>query len=350
MTTRHLVVDLQSSAPHLRLPEWGGDWIRGIAPPGWQVTVVSSTAVTAGNGTSQASDESVAAMAYAEVFFGYGITAPLVQAAPALRWAHSASAGIGGSITPILRERVRAGAGLVFTNSAGVYAEVMAETVLASVLHFVRGLDLAVQQQAQAVWNQHPFATGDRQGRELNEHRVLIIGAGGIGTSVATRFAALGCRCTGIRRRPELGPPPGFARVVGLDALDAELAEADVVVIAAPETEATKALVDDARLALLPLGAIVVNVARGSLLAEAALLKALDAGRLRGAVLDVFQTEPLPVDSLFWTHPRVLVLPHVSGVSPRRQWTRVLELFEDNWRRYVAGTPLRNVVDLDAGY
>jgi phosphoglycerate dehydrogenase-like enzyme len=86
------------------------------------------------------------------------------------------------------------------------------------------------------------------------------------------------------------------------------------------------------------------------LIDEEALLAALHAGRVRGAVLDVFQTEPLPRDSVWWHHPQVLITPHVSGVSPRRQWTRALELFEDNWRRWVAGEPLRNVVDLDAGY
>jgi phosphoglycerate dehydrogenase-like enzyme len=138
--------------------------------------------------------------------------------------------------------------------------------------------------------------------------------------------------------------------VVGTDVLDAELPAADVVVLAAPETPATRHVLDGPRLALLPAGAIVVNVARGGLLADEALLEALDSGRLRGAVLDVFRTEPLPADSPYWRHARVLVTPHVSGVSPRRQWGRLLDLFEDNWRRWAAGIPLRNVVDLDAGY
>ena len=92
-----------------------------------------------------------------------------------------------------------------------------------------------------------------------------------------------------------------------------------------------------------------MNAARGALVADEALLDALHRHQLRGAVLDVFNTEPLPVDNPYWQHPRVLVTPHVSGVSPQ-QWRRGLELFEDNWRRWHAGTPLRNVVDLDAGY
>jgi phosphoglycerate dehydrogenase-like enzyme len=143
--------------------------------------------------------------------------------------------------------------------------------------------------------------------------------------------------------------PDGFASIAGPDDLDRLLPEADVVVVAAPLTEQSAAMLDAGRLALLPPGAIVVNVARGALIDDAALVAALDNG-LRGAVLDVFSTEPLPADSPYWRHPRVLVTPHVSGVSPRRQWIRALDLFEDNWQRWAAGVPLRNVVDLDAGY
>ncbi|HYW32837.1 MAG TPA: NAD(P)-dependent oxidoreductase, partial [Gemmatimonas sp.] len=173
---------------------------------------------------------------------------------------------------------------------------------------------------------------------------------GGIGSAVARRFTALGCSCTGVRRRPELGIPEGFSAIGGPDDLDRLLPDADVVVVAAPLTEASHATLDGRRLALLPDGAIVVNVARGGLIDDGALLVALGSGRLRGAVLDVFGTEPLPADSPYWQAPRVLITPHVSGVSPRRQWTRALDLFEDNWRRWVADRPLRNVVDLDAGY
>ena len=348
MSTRHLLVDLQSSSPHLRLPESDASQLHARAPRGWRVTVVGSTAVTAANGTSQSSDETLAAVADAEVYVGYGITPPVLAAAPNLKWAHSASAGIGGSITPALIERVRHG--LHFTNSAGAYGDVMAETVLAGVMHFVRSLDVVVRQQAVPVWNQHVIANGPLAAHELSEHRVLVIGAGGIGSCVGRLFTALGCVCTGIRRRPELGPPDGFARVEGPDALENELSQAEIVVLAAPDTPGTHSLLNAARLALLPTGAIVVNVARGALVDEMALVEALDHGKLRGAVLDVFQTEPLPVDHPLWRHPKVLVIPHVSGVSPRRQWARVLGVFEDNWRRYVAGKPLRNIVDLSAGY
>ena len=161
------------------------------APRGWRVTVVGSTAVTAANGTSQSSDETLAAAADAEVYVGYGITPPVLAAAPNLKWAHSASAGIGGSLTDALRERVQRG--LQFTNSAGAYGEAMAETVLAGVLYFVRSLDVVVRQQAEPVWNQHVIAHGPLEAHELSEHRVLVVGAGGIGSCVGRLFTALGC-------------------------------------------------------------------------------------------------------------------------------------------------------------
>jgi phosphoglycerate dehydrogenase-like enzyme len=341
---RRLVVDLQSTAPHMRLPQWASDTLRNETPSGWETIIVQSPTVSAGDGTNRVSKETLDAVASAEAYFGFGVPAELISAAPRLRWAHSASAGVGGSLTPEFRA-----SGALLTNSAGVYAEAMADTVVAGVFYFARGLDYAVHQQRDAKWDQTPFVTATARMREVQELRVLVIGAGGIGSAVARRLRALGCHTVGIRRRPELGIPDGFERVAGPNDVDAELSKADVVVLSAPLTGESRHLLDGRRLALLPDGAIVVNVARGALLEEAALIGALDSGRVRGAVLDVFAKEPLPVDSPFWRHPRVLVTPHVSGVSPRH-WERALALFQENWRRWTAGEPLRNVVDLTAGY
>lgn len=342
---RRLVVDLMSSAPHQRFPDYARERVIANTPEGWETVVIDAPSISLGNGTNRASSEALDAMREAEVYYAFGIVPEMVEAASGLKWAHSAAAGVTGSITPALRA-----SGVHFTNSAGIFAEPMADTVLGGVLHFARGLDLAVRQQAERVWDQKPFITPPLESRELNELRILVVGAGGIGSAVARRFSALGCDCTGIRRRPERGVPHGFTSVAGPDAIDALLPEHDVVVIAAPLTAETGALLDRHRLALLPEGAIVVNVARGALIDEAAMLETLNAGRLRGAMLDVFMTEPLPAASGFWAHPRVLITPHTSGVSLRRHWTRALDLFEDNWRRYRSGEPLRNVVDLDAGY
>ncbi|MEP6764921.1 MAG: NAD(P)-dependent oxidoreductase [Gemmatimonadaceae bacterium] len=163
-------------------------------------------------------------------------------------------------------------------------------------------------------------------------------------------LSALGSRCYGVRRRPELGIPAGFENVVGFDEMQSILPFGDIAVITAPLTPATRKLMDAKRLALLPDGAIVVNVARGALLDEEALLCELDSERLRGAALDVFEGEPLQADSPFWKHPRVLVTPHVSGVSPERHWDRTLTLFEENWRLWSEGKALRNIVDAESGY
>lgn len=342
---RRLVVDLQSSVPTMALPGWAADRLRAATPDGWELVIVQSPTDSSGDGTSAVSDETMAAVGCAEAYVGYGLPASLVAAAPQLQWAHSASAGVGSLITPELLS-----AGLVLTNSAGVYAEGMADTVLAGVMYFVRGLDHAVRLQQAGTWDTRPFQSPPHAVREIAGLRVLVVGAGGIGSAVATRFTALGASCTGVRRRPSLGVPAGFARVVGPEAIDAELASADVLVLAAPLTEASRGLMDAHRLALLPTGAVVVNVARGALLDDDALLAALDRGTLRGACLDVFPREPLPKSSPYWSHPRVLVTPHVSGASPERHWHRALVLFEDNWRRWVAGEPLRNVVDSTAGY
>jgi phosphoglycerate dehydrogenase-like enzyme len=138
--------------------------------------------------------------------------------------------------------------------------------------------------------------------------------------------------------------------VVAADALDEVLAGADVVVLAAPATAETRGLLDGRRIGLLPAGAVVVNVGRGSLVDEPALTGALTAERLRGAVLDVFAEEPLPAASPLWGLPNVLITPHVSATSPGRFWARMLPLFLDNWARWDRGEPLRNVVDLRAGY
>jgi phosphoglycerate dehydrogenase-like enzyme len=154
----------------------------------------------------------------------------------------------------------------------------------------------------------------------------------------------------GVRRRPELGAPEGFERVVGPDELAALLPEADVLVLAAPLTAGTRSLVGAAELDRLPADAIVVNVARGTLLDEHALADRVRSGRLRGAVLDVFRQEPLEAASPLWALPGVLLTPHVSSVSPRRFWDRELDLFEENWARWSRGEPMRNVVDKNAGY
>ena len=342
---RLLVADLNAVAPAWTLPAWAADGLRAGVPAGWRLHLVRAPTVSDGDGGDRPSDEVLAAVREAEAYVGFGLPRALLGAAPGLRWVHSAAAGVGSAIHPELDQR-----GILLTNSAGVHARPMAEYVLGGVLHFLRGFDVAVRQQAAARWEREPFVGAGHTARELDECRALVVGAGGIGSAVAQALAAHGVTCTGIRRRPEQGVPPGFARVAGADALDDELPAADVLVLSAPLTAGTRALLTGERMDRLPPGAILVNVGRGALLDERALAERLRRGTLRWAVLDVFEQEPLAADSPLWGLERALVTPHVSAVSPRRFWERELALVLENWARHVAGRPLRNLVDTHAGY
>jgi phosphoglycerate dehydrogenase-like enzyme len=342
---RTLLLDLAAKSRNWALPAEAEARLRRETPPGWDVVTVKAPTSSDGDGPDGGSDEAIRLIAGAEVYFGFGFTPDLLAAARRLRWLHSAAAGVGNVLNTGIAET-----DILVTNSAGIHGPPIAEFVVAGVLHFLRGLDVAIAQQRRAEWNKAFFVADDSPLRELSDCRVLIVGAGGLGSQAARRLSALGARCVGVRRRPELGPPPGFTAVVGPAGLDAELSRADILVLAAPLTADTTELMTRARLERLPSGAIVVNVARGALLDEEAVAELLASGRLRGAVLDVFRREPLDASSPLWALPNALVVPHVSPVSPGRFWPRQLDLFLDNWRRYVHGEPLRNLVDKQAGY
>ncbi|HVX38383.1 MAG TPA: D-2-hydroxyacid dehydrogenase [Gemmatimonadaceae bacterium] len=345
MTDRLLVADLNARSRNWALTPEGERRLREEAPPGWRLHVVREMTSSDGDGPPRPGDEVMAAIRDAEVYAGFGIPRPLFLEATKLRWVHSAAAGVGSALYPEM-----VASDVLFTNSAAIHAIPIAEYVVAGVLHFLRGLDVALDQQRRGEWNKQPFVREDSVLREMDSVRALIVGVGGLGGESAKRLSALGARCTGVRRRVSAGVPEGFERVVGLDALDAELSRHDVVVLAAPLTGETNGLLTAERLDRLPESAIVVNVARGALLDEDALAERLRAGRIRGAVLDVFREEPLASSSPLWQLRQAVVTPHVSPVSPGRFWPRQLDLLLDNWRRYVAGEPLRNLVDKSAGY
>jgi phosphoglycerate dehydrogenase-like enzyme len=342
---RVLVVDLAARSKNWALTPEGERRIRENAPPGWTIQIIRSETSSDGDGPPRPSDEVMTAIRDAEAYYGFGIPRLLFLEAKRLKWVHSAAAGVGTALYPEMREN-----DVAFTNSAGIHAIPIAEYVVAGVLHFLRGLDIALDQQRRTEWNKAPFVALDSVLREMDSVRALIVGVGGIGGAIGERLTALGARCTGVRRRVGLGPPAGFERVIGLDDLEAELPNHDVVVLAAPQTTETDGLLTASRLDLLPATAIVVNVARGALLDEEALVVRLRDGRLRGAVLDVFRVEPLAPTSDLWRLRQVLLTPHVSPVSPGRFWPRQLDLFLDNWYRYSRGETLRNVVNKQAGY
>jgi phosphoglycerate dehydrogenase-like enzyme len=342
---RLLVVDLAARSKNWALTPDGERRILDATPKGWRVHVVRELTSSDGDGPPRPSDESMEAIRDAEAYFGFGIPRLLFLESRRLRWVHSAAAGVGSALYPEMLESE-----VLLSNSAGIHAVPIAEYVVAGILHFFRGLDVAAYQQHERHWDKRFFVAEDSPVREMADAHILIVGAGGIGTECAKRLNALGARCVGIRRHPERGVPEGFERVAGPDQLDAELQRTDVVVLAAPLTRESSGLLDATRLKSLREGAILVNVARGALVDEVALAQQLAVGQLRGAVLDVFQSEPLAADSPLWQLRNALLSPHISPVSPGKFWPRALDVFCDNWRRYDRGEPLRNLVDKQAGY
>ena len=343
MTVRRLVIDLASPRAVWRIPRARVVEIKNALGEGWDVAEIEAPAVSDGDGGS-GSPEAITKARGAEIYLGYGVPSGVAAAGKGtLRWAHTATAGVGSSLASL------AGSGVVLTNSAGVHADPIADWVIAAIAYFTRGLDRMVSAQRQGRWAKEDFTDGAVPMRELRELRVGIVGLGGIGSAVARRALALGMTVNGVRRHPERSGPRGIGWVGKLSDLPRLASGSDVLVIAAPHTAETVGAIGRSVLERLPLHALVVNVSRGTLLDEPALLELLELRRLRGAALDVFATEPLPAEHPFWRHTRVLVSPHVSAVTTGF-WERETALIVENIKRYLAGAPLTNVVDLEAGY
>jgi phosphoglycerate dehydrogenase-like enzyme len=238
--------------------------------------------------------------------------------------------------------------GITVTNSRGIQSTPIAEHVMACLLALARRLPQTLKRQEQRVWLPDEL-TGQASPWLIAGKTMGIIGLGTLGQAIAVRAKAFGMRVSGMRRNPERGVPEGIDEVIARSDLDRMLEVADVVVLAAPWTPGTNQILGAAAIAKMKPGAVVINVARGQLLDESALAKALAAGRLGGAVLDVFSTEPLPPDSPFWSMPNVIITPHTSGFRTDH-FDAVMDLFSENLRRFERGEALLNVVDLEAGY
>jgi phosphoglycerate dehydrogenase-like enzyme len=341
---RRAVINLTSLRPIWSIPDAYVPTIREAFGKDWEVVHVTTPTSSDGDG-SGGSTEAMDAAIEAEVYFGWGISADVVRAAgEKLRWLHTAAAGVGGSLTVELKE-----SGALFTNSRQIHAEPIADWVLAAVTFCARGFHGAMVGQSERRWAKAELAGLDTPLRELKDLKVGLLGLGGIGSAAARRLLALGMEVKAIRRRPDRRRPKGVTWVGGPGDILELAHQSDVFVIAAPQTSDTVSIVDDSVLANLPQGAHVLNVSRGALLDEEALLKHLDSGHLGGCVLDVFSTEPLPSEHLFWEHPKVFVTPHVSCVT-HRFWDRETEFIVDNIDRYLGGRRLRNIVNSVVGY
>lgn len=287
----------------------------------------------------------------AEVIIGWAMLPPHArQRAPRLRWIQSLSAGVD-RVDPATFH------GLTLTNASGVAAVPMAEYAIGTMLMFAKGFPHMLRRQGERAWDRR------FQAREIAGKTCGIVGMGAIGGETATRAHALGMRVLAIRRsatrrgplalnaseRP-LDPAAGDAHELLPPAdLPYLLAESDYVVLATPLTPETRGLIGAGELARMKRDAVLINIGRGQVVDEGALIGALQAGSIAGAALDVFQQEPLPAESPLWGMENVIVTPHFSAGSDRYQ-DRLADMVRDNLRRYLADEPLRNVVDLHRGY
>ncbi len=288
-------------------------------------------------------DDADRGLMHADAVLGPAVNAQNLPVARKLRWIHVLSAAVNGIAFPALADR-----GITLTNARGLHAEPMAEHVMGVILGFHRKLHLARDAQAKHDWAQmrlwrEPPEIGGLWGATLG-----IVGFGAIGAAVARVAKPFGMRVLALRRRPSADPAPADAQW-GPERLGDLLAQSDVVVLAPPLTPRTEGMVGRAQLGRMKRNALLVNVGRGALVDEAALIDALRHGRLAGAALDVTLDEPLPATSPLWDMPNIILTPHISGLRPR-YWEEALVTYRSNLRAFLEGRPLQNVVDVREGY
>lgn len=267
----------------------------------------------------------------------------LLARCPRLRWVHSATAGVERVLTPETAAR-----GIMITNARGVFSEPIAEYTMMMILSVARRLPELFELQRERTWQPLPA-------REMRQLTVGVVGLGSIGRNVARLALSFGARVIGTRKEPELRKdftepmPEGMDRILEPDQLPELLAASDFVVLAVPLTPETDKLMNGPRLAQMKPGSWLINVARGRLVDQRALLRALRSGPMEGAILDTIWEEPLPASSPLWDAPGLIITPHTSW-SSGRVLDRSIELFCDNLVRFRDGREMLNLVDPEAGY
>lgn len=261
-----------------------------------------------------------------------------VPLAAQCRWMHSLWTGVDNIMSPEVQASP-----IPLTNGRGVFRVSLAEWTIGAMLHFAYKMRRMIRQQEAGAWE--TFTTEELAGRTLG-----IIGYGEIGRAAAGRAKAFGMRVLALRRRPELSSgDPLVDQVFDHAHLNDLIAASDYVMIAAPLTPETRGLVGAAQIAAMKPNAVVINVGRGAVMDEAALVDALENNRIRGAALDVFAVEPLPAGHAFWRLENVLLSPHTADHVQDFVHLAV-ECFLDNMQRFRSGLPLENIVDKRAGY
>jgi phosphoglycerate dehydrogenase-like enzyme len=277
-------------------------------------------------------------MGKAEVWFGPGLSPSMLSQAPDLRWWQASAAGVEGLLSPEL-----VSSQIVLTNVRGMHAATTAEHAFAIMLALARGIPGLVLSQSRTEWS--PPSVHDIAG--LAGTRLLVLGTGSVGRAIATRALTFGMVVSGVNRSGK--PAPEFARVSRAEDLASEVTSCDWFVVACPLTAETRGLVSSTVILALRKDAILVNVARGAVIDEPALVLALQSRAIRAAGLDVFTEEPLPSDSALWKLPNALITPHAGGIMTNYAGLAV-EYFVRNLALYRKGEPLNNIVDKEAGY
>ncbi|MET0302827.1 MAG: D-2-hydroxyacid dehydrogenase [Microbacteriaceae bacterium] len=282
-----------------------------------------------------------AMLAEADVLFDFDWHAPAAirESAPKLRWLQATSSGVA---QVLVRLGITETPDYTITTAAGVHAVPLAEFALTGILHVVKGVPMLRRRQAARHWERYTT-------RQVQGLHAVVVGLGTVGRETVRLLSAAGLVVTAVGRDGRHYDVPGAARVVGFSELDDLLPTADALVLSCPLTDETRGLMDGRRFSLLREGAVLVNIARGGVVVEPAMLAALESGRLGGAALDVFAQEPLPADSPFWGRDDVLVSPH-SASTVDQENSRIVDIFVDNLARLTGGRELRNVFDPARGY
>jgi len=279
----------------------------------------------------------------AHIFVGASLRPEQFAHAKQLKWIHSTAAGVSQLMYPELRN-----SGVIVTNPSGIFSPPMAEHTMGMILALARNFPDTVRFQDAAKWAQQDLWDKPQHLSEVNGRLLLIVGYGSIGRELAKRAQAFGMRIWGVTRSGK-GDTTYAERIQPASELHQALPHADYIVIAAPDTPETKHLIGAEQIARIKRGARLINIGRGSLLDEAALMAALQSGQLSGAALDVTTPEPLPSDSALWKAPNLFITPHTSGVSDRL-WQRETELLLRLLDEWFAGKELSSRVDLSRGY
>jgi phosphoglycerate dehydrogenase-like enzyme len=279
----------------------------------------------------------------ADVFVGWSLRPEQLTLAPKLLWIHSPAAAVHQLMFPLLIKSK-----IMVTNSSEVHGPVVAEHVMALILAMARRLEMAFWYQQQKVWGQEKIWSERPRPMEVAGSNLLVVGLGNIGREVVQRAKAIGMHAIGIREHPEKGNE-GCEAVFSPSHVDTIIGDMDFVVLSAPLTESTRGLINAARLSRMKRSAYLINVSRGPLIDDSALVATLRAKKIGGAALDVFEEEPLPPNSPYWALDNCLVSPHIAALT-ENLWERHYALFADNLHRFMTGKELRGMVDKQRGY